>query len=249
MIVHTSLKFYVVPVYVLEVCAQPSREDNPSPADVRVMTPDPKPRKVSLVQWLLTQHSLIGLCFSRNGPPPIPIPGCCCVCVDDLPIRERAFVLAFLLIASLCVSVEMTLGTHDEHWQWMALVVVVMPSTCFVKSIIRKLSSLFRRRFPLVEVKLRLRVEEILMVTWLLFYLGWAYSRSSDTDEVPKAVSMFLQALLVLWAAEFGTLLWKFFFCRACCCCCVPTEDDVAMPYTRETEAAETPVVDVRHAV
>mgnify|MGYP007075876562 CR=1 FL=1 len=39
-------------------------------------------RRQNPVQFVLTQHSLLGLFFSKNAPPPIAISGCFCVCAD-----------------------------------------------------------------------------------------------------------------------------------------------------------------------
>ena len=34
-------------------------------------------QKVNIVEFILHQHSLLGLCFAGKGPPPILVGGCC----------------------------------------------------------------------------------------------------------------------------------------------------------------------------
>ena len=45
---------------------------------------------INIFEFVLSQHSLLGLCFSRAGPAPVTI-GCGCVPIGDLPIRQRLF--------------------------------------------------------------------------------------------------------------------------------------------------------------
>lgn len=186
-------------------------------------------RNQDLVRFCLSQHSLLGLIFSKAGAPPIAVPGCCCcVSTEALSVRHRLFVLCFMLSAALSVSVEVTLGVHDDGWRWLLLLCVVLPSTCLVKQTIRRVSKALnnpRSRLAIVERHCWLRAEELLLMAFVLAYVLRGLS-GDRPDEFLHAVVLFLQALLATWVAELCGLPWCFLFCRSCCACCVPPRDD-----------------------
>ena len=83
-------------------------------------------RKVSLPQFVLHDHSVLGLCFAREAPPPVGV-GCCCVCSDGLSVRHRLFVLSLSVCATLLLSVYVSLGLRSSGSALLLTVCFVAP--------------------------------------------------------------------------------------------------------------------------
>ena len=150
------------------------------------------------------------------------------MCADDLSIRHRVFVLSFVLVAGLITAVEVTIGIRDEHWRWLVTFSVVMPLTCFTKSVIGKASKRLNGpsgHCPAVERRLWLRVEEGALLAFLAIYLIRGVTARGHV--FGDAVAFYCQAIVAIWGLEVASLLWKFACCRVCCPCCVPPRDDV----------------------
>ena len=182
-------------------------------------------QKVNILEFILHQHSLLGLCFAGKGPPPILVGGCC-VCADALSRRHRLFVLGFVLVATLTLSVRANLG--DASWTTVGLLsfFVVMPCTCLLKSAIRDLSSWLQRVAPTHRC-VRLRAEELALLAWLAIVFVDSAVRHSP-KAAGEGVSVAVLALGAQWVAEVVQLFWCYFFCACCCRCCVPTKGDLA---------------------
>jgi len=212
---------------------EPTRAEPSRVEDVTVHEQPPaaaRTGKQNLVQFVLTQHSLTGLCFSKNAPPPIMIPGCCCcVCADKLSVRHRLFVLAFVLVATWCVTVEVAVGVRSAIWQWFVTLVVVMPLTCVCKSTIGRTSAWLQAAWPFVEARTKVRVEEWLLVLFLVLYVVYGSIRAASVHKVGRASQLWVTTLLGMWGAEVVCLVWKAAFCRVCCPCivsaCCPQDD------------------------
>ena len=56
--------------------------------------------KITLIQFILHDHSLFGLCFAKNRPPSIAA-GSCNVKVARLTVRHRLFIFLFAAVAAV----------------------------------------------------------------------------------------------------------------------------------------------------
>ena len=199
--------------------------------------------KVNLVEFMLHEHTLLSLCFaSEDSPPPIGVAGCCCVCVDDLGVRHKIFIFGFVLVANLSIAMQISLGDHGGFWAFAVTLFVVMPATCFVRSVIVDVSQTLDDNFPWVQRKAFLRCEELLLLGWL----AYTVVEAAVDHTVGDAMDSLAQALVAFGAqmcAELLTLVWKYFGCRICCPCCVPKKRDMRRNRKRGAAAEATPVL------
>ena len=73
-----------------------------------------EPGKVGVVGFVLTQHSCLGLCFNKEGPPPAQA-GCCCVDLSDLlDWRHRLLVFLFAFMLNSLLSISLALPRHPS---------------------------------------------------------------------------------------------------------------------------------------
>jgi len=179
-------------------------------------------KKLDLVGWVLTQHSVLGLCCARSGPPPVVVGACCCVCTDSLPSgRLRGFVFFFVLAATLVMATEMALDKElSGWWQFVMTAFVLLPCTMFVKANIRRFSGWCAGRTPGSLAAKGIRLEELLLLFGLVVYLCSAASRASTEQSnaglVPRAVALFGRTLMLQWSGEVVALFWCLLFSRIC---------------------------------
>jgi len=173
----------------------------------------------------------------------------------QLSVRHRLFVLAFVLVATWCVTVEVAgklrhsnvrpcdwcceitvfecaaraVGVRSAIWQWFVTLVVVMPLTCVCKSTIGRTSAWLQAAWPFVEARTKVRVEEWLLVLFLVLYVVYGSIRAASVHKVGRASQLWVTTLLGMWGAEVVCLVWKAAFCRVCCPCivsaCCPQDD------------------------
>jgi hypothetical protein len=177
-------------------------------------------------EFILHQHSLLGLFCAVKHPPQVKFPGCCCVCATNLEKRHRFFIFCFVWIAALFFSLQVSLGDASTSYEWALILFVLLPLTCFVKSVLKQISAFFQTNAAIVHETLWLRVEEIALLGWLLYFVI-AAATATDTEEVEQALWLALQIFVAFMLAEVVSLFWCFFFCRICCPCLVPAKDDM----------------------
>jgi len=189
---------------------------------------------ISLLDWVLHEHTLLGLCFAKENSPSIDA-GCCCVCGDVLKPRHRVWIFLFVLVATIFVSVEASLEMHGGFWKFCITTFVLMPVTCMMKSCITRLSlqaneawGKFGQNFPL-PLGYVLGAEDVAL---FFFGIGCVYHLFAEGEREGTSGSVISAALGLAvrsWAAqmvfEVPSLIWKYFFCRFCCCCCCCWQD------------------------
>ena len=160
--------------------------------------------RASLKDFILHEHTLLGLCFAVDGAPPIAVAGCCCICADDLSVRHRLCVFAFATLASIYVTLQVTTGVRSDVWAFMITLFVVMPCTCFFKSVIRRLSHGLDVAVPRVQSTLHVRLEELLLIGAGGGLVYWAYER-----EATHQLALAFYSLAAQMAAEIPSLIYK----------------------------------------
>jgi hypothetical protein len=174
--------------------------------------------KVSRMQFILHQHSLFGLCFAKKDSPLLMVAGCCCVCGDSLDTRQRLFIFCFVLVANLYISLQLEVGGYSTWWAIGVSVGVLLPCTCFLRSVIRRISACGQRILPIPG----LRIEEIALLVCAGLLVWWAVQ-----ERALDALISALVALATQWAVEVVMLLVMYSCCRVCCPCCVPVQSEV----------------------
>jgi len=194
-------------------------------APVEAQTPTDRQagiKKATLAQFVLHEHTLLGLCFAKSGAPPVAVGCCCCIFADELSVRHRLFVFVFATVSSVYVALQVTVGVHSDWWAFCAALLVVMPSTCFLKSTLRGFSARLQRAVPCVHKFLYVRVEELVLLGAVGALGCWACQRRAL-----KALEFAIYSLGAQMVSEFGSLIFKYFCCAVCCPCCVPLSEDM----------------------
>jgi len=196
-------------------------------------------RKVSLPQFVLHEHSVLGLCFAREAPPPVGV-GCCCVCSDGLSVRHRLFVLSLSVCATLLLSVYVSLGLRSSGSALLLTVCFVAPVVILTKATIGTWSAALERRLPSARL-VGLRAEELTLLGWFIWAIaalssGVEGGGDDDDDDgelssAGEALGTAAGALAVQWAAEVVTLCWCYLYCRCCCACCLPERRHADLNY------------------
>ena len=180
--------------------------------------------KLNLLEYVLCQHSLFGLCFSRSGPAPVNFGcGCCPVTVGDLPIRQRFFIFFFGVVITFCIALEVTIGDLNGFLAFLVTLVIVTPLSFYVKGILPAVSDFFRAQCATLPV---VRVEELLLLFLFLFWAIHGMARAGDAGVVLRAFATLWQTMLALWVAEVIALVWTYLFCAICCGCCLPEKSE-----------------------
>ena len=186
--------------------------------------------KVGLIEFVLSQHSLLGLCFSRSGPAPVVLPTCCCidgaVGIGDLPIRQRLFMLAFGVIITFFISLEISIGDLNGFTSILLAVVIVLPLVLAVKDRLPRASASFQTSFPAVHTTVFLRVEELCLLLTLLVLTILGIARAGDASVLLRALIMMAQTLAAVWTTELVGLAYTYVFCATCCGCCLPERSE-----------------------
>lgn len=173
--------------------------------------------KVSLLEFMWHEHSLLGILAPDSHVPP-PIKPCCCCCVftDSLSRRHRLFIFVFVLALSTALAVQVSLGQHNSVYAIAVLIFIVTPCTCHLKSNLPTYSQwlMVRNLGPVVGV----RFEEIALCA------GIAYAVLRLWGSMHKEGLVVLWHALTVWGgtlvSELMCLPAKYCFGRSCCCCC-----------------------------
>lgn len=184
---------------------------------------------INIVEFVLSQHSLFGLCFSRNSPAGVTVGSCPCPCavvIGDLPIRQRFFMFFFGLVVTFCIAMEVSIGDLSGFMAFFVTLVVVLPLTFLVKGQLANASEYFRAQCPAVHETAHLRVEELLLLLLFLVWTVYGMVRAGDAGVILRALHTLWQTLLAVWIAEVLSLLWTYFFCATCCSCCLPEKSE-----------------------
>lgn len=217
-----------------------------SPSQQAPLLRPPKPAKVSLLSFVLHEHSLLGLLAPESHIPP-PIKPCCCCCLytDSLSRRHRLLIFAFVLAMSTALSVQVLLRqpgdekeSEKESWDFHATVVMIFcvtPLTCHLKSNLRGYSAWLQANGlgPFAGV----RCEELLLLAaccYALVTLGQTVGTEVGLAAVKGAAAVWWGAMV---SELFCCLPALYIFGRCCCCCC-----DCCVPrsYLLDPEDAET---------
>ena len=173
--------------------------------------------KVSLLEFMWHEHSLLGILAPDSHVPP-PIKPCCCCCVftDSLSRRHRLFIFVFVLALSTALAVQVSLGQHNSVYATAVLIFVVTPCTCHLKSNLPTYSQwlMARNLGPVAGV----RFEELALCA------GIAYAVLRLWGSMHKEGLVILWHALTVWGgtlvSELMCLPAKYCFGRSCCCCC-----------------------------
>lgn len=186
------------------------------------------PKKANLIEYVLHQHSCLGVCFAKIGSPPIAVGNCCCISADDLEIRQRIWLFIFVLVSTMFLSVRLTLGIDSGAYTFAITTFILMPLVCFLKSTIARVSIAFQSTFRRCLPYHLLRFEEILLFAFTGVTAWNTLDATASThDLVIEACIEWAKSFGTLMAAEVVTLIYMYFFCSLCCRCCVPTKDMV----------------------
>ena len=212
---------------------EPDQDLNPYVNHEEDATEEAGTAPINVIEWILHEHTLFGLCFAKASSPNIEVPccgNCCCVCADALKPRHRIWIFFFVLIITIFVSVQVTLGVHGSMWQFAVTTFVLMPATCFMKSCITKVSEAMNvsvgryfsmPAFPCRPYKIGAEDMALLLLTIaIIIYLIQEAGDDADSALFLAVKSWALQMLL-----EIPSLFWKYFYCRFCCCCCCCWQD------------------------
>jgi hypothetical protein len=175
-------------------------------------------KKVSLLEFMWHEHSLLGLLAPDNHVPP-PIKPCCCCCVftDALSRRHRIFIFVFVLALSTALAVQVSLGQHNSLYALAVLIFCVTPCTCHLKSNLPTYSGwlLDRKIGPIAG----LRLEELALLGGIAYAVVSLWQSMRDDQGL-----LVLGHALTVWGgtlvSELMCLPAKYCFGRACCCCC-----------------------------
>ena len=194
-------------------------------------------RPIGLVDWILHEHTVLGLCFALEHSPNIEVPccgNCCCVCGDELRPRHRVWIFFFVLFATIFVSVESHLEIHGSLWKFCVTTFVLMPTTCLMKSMITRVSiqanertglGAVSSRYPVPPLGYVIGVEDVALALFGLGILYHLFHEGSDSKDVEAALLLAIKSWATQMILEIPSLVWKYFFCRFCCCCCCCWQD------------------------
>ena len=175
------------------------------------------------MQFVLYKHSLTSVCFRKSK--------------DAFTLRERLFILVFVLMQTMSVATQADMWIHEDGgertWKTQAAtlcltIFVVTPITLLVKLLLTPISQCLNERIWCVKAWLcGLRVEEVFVAAQLGRMVYWAYS-TTEAHEARAAI-FGLVAVGAQLAAEVPILIFQFSCCYACCQCCLPKDDDFGM--------------------
>lgn len=185
----------------------------------------PPPPKTSLHEFVLSQHSLFGLCYSRSGPAPVAV-GCCGIQIGDLPIRQRIFMFFVGIAVAFCVSMEVTIGELNSFLAFIVTLIIVLPVVSFFKGVLPAMSVTFDEQLPKVQEQFYLRLEEILLLVIFVVWALQAVVKAGDPLIILSALATLLNTMIAVWIAEFFALVWQYFFCACCCSSCLPEQSE-----------------------
>ena len=190
----------------------------------------PPPRKVGVLEFILTQHSLLALCFNKNSPPPI-MAGCCCVDLSDITDgRQRAFVSLFALLLTCTSSLCMSMVHYNDYIEAALTTVFLLPVILFIKSHIVTFSEWVNG--PELQASLFgcVRIEEGILLLLFLGLGGLLYEVGyvrGDEGQLVSSLQFSLYVYGITFVMEIVQLVFQFFCCRSCCPCCVPTKAEL----------------------
>eukprot|EP00747_Dinoflagellata_sp_TGD_P170158 gnl/TRDRNA2_/TRDRNA2_201007_c0_seq1.p1 gnl/TRDRNA2_/TRDRNA2_201007_c0~~gnl/TRDRNA2_/TRDRNA2_201007_c0_seq1.p1 ORF type:complete len:253 (-),score=42.11 gnl/TRDRNA2_/TRDRNA2_201007_c0_seq1:45-773(-) len=185
-------------------------------------------RKVNFIEWILHEHTLLSLCFAKDGNlVNVPCCLCCttCCCLELAPsftIRQRIFVFLFVLIANTAVLTTVSLGVHSIAWQFAVTTFLLVPFVCWLKQIVPRVSYKLNPIHPLLATAVG-----FVVLAGFTLYAGYRLSAERTFAEVWEVATRCLLSFGTQLLLEFIVLTWCFFFCKCCCRCCVPVKEDV----------------------
>jgi len=177
--------------------------------------------KVSVWTFASRNHTILSLWFAGRGEMPcVAAPGCCCVCMDvgAMTRRHRVFLFLFTVVASFEVTLETTVYLHSGAWSFFIAALVILPVTCWLRSLIPALSPKLNAPLPARCTRI-LTVEEALLATLFLYVLGRAIGLAGQ-DVVLLALGRFTYTWLTSMAIELVVLVCLYPVLKYCCCCC-----------------------------
>jgi len=207
--------------------------------NLQVSTPevDRKNRKVNVFQFILHDHTFLGLFFARDGQ--ISIGCCCCLCTEPLERRHRLWLFLYIAVATIIVSVQVSLGVSSKFHAFAVTTFVIMPSTCYIKNHLAWASRRLHHIFPCFRRCLVLRCEEYL----LLAAAGaavWSLFRDRGESVTVPALSLAVHSWAAQLVLEVPCMAWKYLGKSICCPCCIPRGRDFLEISDRVVDSVES---------